>query len=111
MPEHSPAPGRALRFVSVVGARPQFVKASAVSRVLRAEPRYEEIMIHTGQHFDPNVHEAIAQEQSEQVAEGYVIRQLRKGYRLKDRLIRPANVVVSKGTPIAADSAMPGAGT
>ena len=65
----------------------------------------------TGQHFDPNVHEAIAQEQSEQVAEGYVIRQLRKGYRLKDRLIRPANVVVSKGAPIAADSAMPGAGT
>jgi molecular chaperone GrpE len=65
----------------------------------------------TGQHFDPNVHEAIAQEQSEQVAEGYVIRQLRKGYRLKDRLIRPANVVVSKGAPITADSAMPGAGT
>jgi len=65
----------------------------------------------TGQHFDPNVHEAIAQEQSEQVAEGYVIRQLRKGYRLKDRLIRPANVVVSKGAPIAADSAIPGAGT
>ena len=65
----------------------------------------------TGQHFDPNVHEAIAQEQSEQVAEGYVIRQLRKGYRLKDRLIRPANVVVSKGAPVAADSAMPGAGT
>ena len=65
----------------------------------------------TGQHFDPNVHEAIAQEQSEQVAEGYVIRQLRKGYRLKDRLIRPANVVVSKGAPVGADSAMPGAGT
>jgi len=65
----------------------------------------------TGQHFDPNVHEAIALEQSGQVAEGYVIRQLRKGYRLKDRLIRPANVVVSKGAPVAADSAMPGAGT
>jgi molecular chaperone GrpE len=65
----------------------------------------------TGQHFDPNVHEAIAQEQSAEVAEGYVIRQLRKGYRLKDRLIRPANVVVSKGAPVSADSAMPGAGT
>jgi len=65
----------------------------------------------TGQHFDPNVHEAIAQEQSTEVAEGYVIRQLRKGYRLKDRLIRPANVVVSKGAPVGADSAMPGAGT
>jgi len=65
----------------------------------------------TGKHFDPNVHEAIAQEQSAEVAEGYVIRQLRKGYRLKDRLIRPANVVVSKGAPVGADTAMPGAGT
>ena len=65
----------------------------------------------TGQHFDPNVHEAIAQEQNEEVPEGFVIRQLRKGYRLKDRLIRPANVVVSKGAPVGADSATPGAGT
>jgi molecular chaperone GrpE len=64
----------------------------------------------TGQHFDPNVHEAIAQEQSAEIAEGFVIRQLRKGYRLKDRLIRPANVVVSKGAPVGADSATPGAG-
>jgi molecular chaperone GrpE len=64
----------------------------------------------TGQHFDPNVHEAIAQEQNAEIAEGFVIRQLRKGYRLKDRLIRPANVVVSKGAPVGADSATPGAG-
>jgi molecular chaperone GrpE len=64
----------------------------------------------TGQHFDPNVHEAIAQEQSAEVAEGFVIRQLRKGYRLKDRLIRPANVVVSKGVPVGTDSATPGVG-
>jgi molecular chaperone GrpE len=65
----------------------------------------------TGQHFDPNVHEAIAQEQNAEIAEGFVIRQLRKGYKLKDRLIRPANVVVSKGTPVGEDSATPGAGT
>jgi molecular chaperone GrpE len=64
----------------------------------------------TGQHFDPNVHEAIAQEQNAEIAEGFVIRQLRKGYRLKDRLIRPANVVVSKGVPVGADSLTPGAG-
>jgi molecular chaperone GrpE len=51
----------------------------------------------TGQPFNPNVHEAIAQEENTEVEEGHVIRQLRKGYRLKDRLIRPANVVVSKG--------------
>jgi len=65
----------------------------------------------TGQHFDPNVHEALAQEQSEEIPEGFVIRQLRKGYRLKDRLIRPANVVVSKGALVPEDSATPGAGT
>jgi len=64
----------------------------------------------TGQHFDPNVHEAIAQEQNAEIAEGFVIRQLRKGYRLKDRLIRPANVVVSKGAALGAESATPGAG-
>ena len=65
----------------------------------------------TGQHFDPNVHEAIAQEQNAEIEEGFVIRQLRKGYRLKDRLIRPANVVVSKGASVGEDSATTGAGT
>jgi len=51
----------------------------------------------TGQPFDPNLHEAIAQEASAEVPEGTVIRQLRKGYKLKDRLLRPANAIVSKG--------------
>jgi molecular chaperone GrpE len=51
----------------------------------------------SGQTFDPNVHEALAQEESADVPEGKVIRQVRKGYRLRDRLLRPANVVVSKG--------------
>jgi molecular chaperone GrpE len=53
----------------------------------------------TGQTFDPNLHEALAQEESSQVPEGKVIRQIRKGYRLRDRLLRPANVVISKGAP------------
>ena len=63
----------------------------------------------TGDHFDPNLHEALAQEENAQVEEGVVIRQLRKGYKLKDRLIRPANVVVSKGVPAGEDSAKTGA--
>jgi len=53
----------------------------------------------TGQTFDPNLHEALAQEENHEVPEGKVIRQVRKGYRLRDRLLRPANVVVSKGAP------------
>jgi molecular chaperone GrpE len=65
----------------------------------------------TGLRFDPNVHEAIAQEWSKEIPEGFVVRQLRKGYRLKDRLIRPANVVVSKGAPVGENSAKAGAGT
>lgn len=54
-----------------------------------------------GAQFDPNLHEAIAHEPSAKVAEGKVIRQTRRGYRLKDRLLRPSSVVVSSG-PAAA---------
>src|SRR6266571_7825428 len=49
-----------------------------------------------GKKFDPNLHEAIAHEPSES-AEGTVIRQARRGYRFKDRLLRPARVIVSSG--------------
>lgn len=50
-----------------------------------------------GQKFDPNLHEAIAHEPSDEVPEGTVIRQMRRGYKLKDRLLRPSSVVVSSG--------------
>ena len=50
-----------------------------------------------GEKFDPNLHEAIAREASAEVPEGTVLRQTRRGYRLKDRLLRPSSVVVSSG--------------
>jgi molecular chaperone GrpE len=50
-----------------------------------------------GKRFDPNLHEAIGHEPNDKVPEGHVIRQARRGYRLKDRLLRPATVVVSSG--------------
>jgi len=50
-----------------------------------------------GKRFDPNLHEAIAHEPSDQFPEGTVLRQTRRGYRLKDRLLRPSKVVVSSG--------------
>jgi len=46
--------------------------------------------------FDPNWHEAVAQQERADVAEGIVIQQLRRGYTLRDRLIRPASVIVAK---------------
>ncbi|MEI6338842.1 MAG: nucleotide exchange factor GrpE [Verrucomicrobiota bacterium] len=56
-----------------------------------------EILDAEGKPFDPNLHDAVAEEASADVPEGLVIRQLRRGFKLKDRLIRPATVVVSKG--------------
>jgi molecular chaperone GrpE len=56
-----------------------------------------------GKQFDPNLHEAIGHEPSDKVPEGRVIRQTRRGYRLKDRLLRPAAVVVSSGTDRSRD--------
>ncbi len=50
----------------------------------------------TGQTFNPNLHEAVSQQESKDVPEGQVLQQLRKGYKLRDRLIRPATVIVAK---------------
>lgn len=50
-----------------------------------------------GELFDPNKHDAVSQEFSADIAEGQVIRQVRKGYKLKERLLRAASVIVSKG--------------
>ncbi|MBC8353948.1 MAG: nucleotide exchange factor GrpE [Planctomycetes bacterium] len=52
-----------------------------------------------GSTFDPNVHEAIAQEPSEEVPAGDVTREVLVGYQLHDRVIRPAQVMVSTGAP------------
>ena len=39
--------------LTVIGARPQFIKAAAVSRAIKASRDFCEVLIHTGQHFDP----------------------------------------------------------
>ena len=50
----------------------------------------------TGKPFDPHLHEALSQQETPEVPEGHVVHQLRKGYKLRDRLLRPASVVVAK---------------
>lgn len=50
-----------------------------------------------GKEFDPNLHDAISQESSDEVPNGHIITEIRKGYTLNDRLLRAANVIVSKG--------------
>jgi molecular chaperone GrpE len=56
-----------------------------------------------GSDFDPNIHEAIAQEPSEEHPAGKVTRELLVGYQLNDRVIRPSQVMVSTG-PLEAES-------
>ena len=46
--------------------------------------------------FDPNLHEAVSQKETAEVPEGHVVQQMRKGYKFRDRLVRPASVVVAK---------------
>jgi len=48
--------------------------------------------------FDPNVHEAIAQEAREDKAPGTVVTELQKGYIMDGRLLRPSMVTVAKGS-------------
>lgn len=50
----------------------------------------------TGKTFDPNLHEAVSTEECPQTPEGQVLRQIRKGYKLHERLLRPATVVVAR---------------
>ena len=52
--------------------------------------------IPTAGNFDPNLHEAVAQEDCAAGEEGRILRVTRRGYKLRDRLLRPASVVVSK---------------
>ena len=57
-----------------------------------------------GAAFDPNLHEAVAQEFDGTVAEGLIIKTVRSGYRMGERLIRASNVVVSKGPDTGANA-------
>jgi hypothetical protein len=81
------APYRRALIESGASALDASADPSLVSRLLEAE---EEV-------FDPNLHEALAQMEDEKVPAGRIGRVLQKGYRLRDRLLRPARVMVSKG--------------
>jgi molecular chaperone GrpE len=60
-----------------------------------AEAGLEELNA-VGKTFDPNFHEALLQQETPDAPEGQVIQQTRKGYKLRDRLLRAVSVVVAK---------------
>jgi len=50
----------------------------------------------SGKPFDPTFHEAVSQQETADAPEGQVIQQIRKGYKFRERLLRPAAVIVAK---------------
>lgn len=51
-----------MKIITVIGARPQFIKAAALSRTFAAHGGVKEVIVHTGQHFDANMSEVFFQE-------------------------------------------------
>lgn len=73
-----------------------FAMVSRQMRDFLASAGVEEVVTEDTE-FDPNFMEAVGHEVDDKVPEGHVLRQTRRGYKLRDRLLRPASVVVSKG--------------
>jgi len=51
-----------MKILTIIGARPQFVKAATISRQAALDPDVEEVLVHTGQHFDQNMSDVFFQE-------------------------------------------------
>lgn len=66
------------------------------SLIEAAEKEGLQIIKAEGEQFDPNVHQAVMQEQDSEKETGIVLRELQKGYMLKDRVLRPTMVSVNE---------------
>src|SRR6202035_1386294 len=87
--------------LGLAAAKEQGEQSPIYSGMILVQKQLNDLLVENGLHaieaegkkFDPNLHEAIAHGPSDQVPEGMVLRQTRRGYRFKDRLLRPAKVI------------------
>jgi molecular chaperone GrpE len=99
-------------FDRAIEARPEAIAAdpwvegvTAIDRKLRALLESEgvtAIAASPGTAFDPREHEAIANVPGTEHPEGTIVSEVRRGYRLRDRVLRPALVAVAQGSPAGA---------
>ncbi len=78
---------------------------TAIDRKLRSLLESEgvsQVEAAPGTTFDPRQHEAIANVPNSEHAEGQIVEEVRRGYRLRDRVLRPALVAVAEGLPAPA---------
>jgi molecular chaperone GrpE len=74
---------------------------TAIERKLQAALESEGVtpVKSVGETFDPRIHEAVSMEPTDAVADGTVTRELQRGYQVRDRVLRPALVVVATAPP------------
>lgn len=86
--EHAPAEQQGSPWVEGVAAIERKLQGALESEGVTA-------VVAVGEPFDPRLHEAVSMEPTSEVAEGTVTQELQKGYLLRDRVLRPALVVVA----------------
>ena len=59
-----------------------------------------EIINPEGTEFDPKFHEALSYQTNDEVEEGYILQTVRTGYKIRDKLLRPASVIISQGKEV-----------
>jgi molecular chaperone GrpE len=93
-----------------IATDPWFDGVAAIDRKLRTLLESEgvsAISADPGTAFDPREHEAIANVPATGRPEGEIVEQMRRGYRLRDRVLRPALVAVAGGEPASTDTDRP----
>jgi molecular chaperone GrpE len=87
--EHVPAEAQGSAWVAGI---------TAIDRKLRAVLESEGVtpMVTEGQPFDPREHEAVSYEDATDVPDGTILRELQRGYKVRDRVLRPALVAVAR---------------
>ena len=59
-----------------------------------------EIINPEGAEFDPKFHEALSYQTNDEVEDGYILQTVRIGYKMRDKLLRPASVIISQGKEV-----------